>query len=181
MLLLAFGTTLSSCWGVCEDCRSNASYTVAEAYLPIYGYDSSKYFIKKTPPRPILAGGKIYVWGNLLFQVEQYQGVHVIDYSDKRNPVKIGFIASKGCTEVAVKGNYLIVNNLTDLVTVDFSNFSAVKEVGRLKGAFPSQLTSWQYEQPSVKGVYYKCPEPNKGDVMGWELKKNVKDHWCHN
>ena len=181
MLLLAFGTTLSSCWGtgVCDDC--NASYTVPEAYLPIYGFDSSKNVIKSTPPKPIVEGGKIYVWGNLLFQVERYVGIHVIDYSNRQNPVKLAFITSRGCTEIAVKGNYLIANNMTDLVTIDISQPTQVAEVSRMKGAFPSNLTNYEYVQPNVKGVYFKCAEPGKGDVIGWEKKTNVKDEWCHN
>jgi hypothetical protein len=180
VLLLAFGTTLSSCWGrVCDDC--NAEYTVAEAYVPVYGYDSAKYMVKPMPAQPIKVAGKIYVWGKLLFQVEQHQGIHVIDYTDKQNPVKLGFIGLKGCTEIAVKGNYLIANNMIDLVTIDISQPAQAKEVSRMKGAFSHLLTNREYEQPGVAGVYYECPDRSKGDVIGWKVEKNVKGYWCHN
>ncbi len=180
MLLLAFGTTLSSCWGrVCDNC--NPEQTVAEAYLPVYGYDSVKYMVNPMPAQPIKAAGKIYVWGKLLFQVEQYVGIHVIDYTDKQNPVKLGFIGLKGCTEVAVKGNYLRANNMKDLVTIDISQPAQVKEVSRIKGAFTQMFTNYEYEQPDVRGVYYECPNPSKGDVIGWKIEKNVKGYWCHN
>ena len=180
VLLLAFGTTLSSCWGgVCRDCGGTPIRK--EAYVPIYGQDSVKYVIKSMPVKPIVNAGKIYVWGNLLFQVDQFAGIHVINYSDKQNPVRLGFIASKGCTEIAVKGNYLIANNMDDLVTIDISQPSDVKEVSRLKGAFPTYLYNQVYAQPDVKGVYYKCPDTQAGDVIGWKLEKDVKDVWCHN
>ena len=131
------------------------------------------------PVQPMVKSGKIYVWGNLLFQVDEFTGVHVINYSDKQNPVKLGFISIKGCSEIAVKGNYLIANNMNDLVTIDFSQPSQVKEVGRLKGAFPTYEYNYQYAEPDEKNVYYKCPDLNKGDVLEWKLEKDVKGAYC--
>ncbi|HYE74157.1 MAG TPA: hypothetical protein VEF04_12540, partial [Blastocatellia bacterium] len=76
-----------------------------EAYVPIYESNPSPNIIRATQPKPIVQSGKIYVLGNLLYQVENLAGVHVIDYTDRQNPVKLGFIYVAGCTDLAVKGN----------------------------------------------------------------------------
>lgn len=149
-----------------------------EAYVPIY--DSVSMFqIKALPPQPVLKGGKIYVWGNYLFQVEQVKGVHIFNYADRKNPVKIGFIQSRGCNEVAAKGNYLIVNNMSDLVMIDVSKPDDVKEVGRVRKVFYNYYYDYiGYPQPPTSG-YRVCPDFNKGDIVGWTLEKNVRGAYC--
>jgi len=179
VLLLAFATTLSSCWGFYGD-RNPPEYVVAEAYVPIYGYDAARYTITSRPAQPTVNAGKIYVWGNTLFQVEQFEGVHLIDYSDRKNPVKLGFIAIKGCADVTVKGDFLLTNNMQDLVTIDISNRSDAKEVSRVKGAFFAYIAP-EFSKPDKHNVHYVCPDQSKGDVIGWKLEKKVKNAWCYN
>lgn len=179
VLCLAFGTTLASCWGLTDN-RTPSEPVAAEAYVPIYGYDSARYVIRSKPPRSIVNAGKIYVFGNTLFQVEQFEGVHIIDYTDRKNPVKTGFISIKGCNDVTVKGNFLLTNNMQDLVTIDISNRNDVKEVGRVKGAFYAFIAP-EFSQPPARDVRYVCIDQTKGDVIGWKLEKNVKKAWCYN
>lgn len=152
-----------------------------EAYVPVYGVDTVVRYIKGIAPRATVNAGKIYVFGNYLFQVEKFKGVHVIDYSDKQKPVKLGFITSGGCTEVAVKNGYLITNNINDLVTIDISQIGAVKEVARIQNAFPHASYEMTRERmmPPETGKFYQCPDLSKGDVMGWKLEKNVKGANC--
>jgi len=147
-----------------------------EAYVPVYSQDPEANTIKALPPQPIVESGKIYVWGNYLFQVERLAGVHIIDYSDKSNPKKLGFIKSRGCTELAVKGNYLIINNMTDLVSIDLANPVQGKEASRIKDAFPHFMVN---SVPPYPGYYYVCPEPGKGIITSWKLEKNVKGANC--
>jgi hypothetical protein len=178
---------LNSCYNNRE--RENDIYTQElnkvrdEAYVPVYGVDTMVRYIAAKAPRATVNAGKIYVYGNYLFQVEKFKGVHVIDYSDKQKPVKLGFITSGGCTEVAVKNGYLITNNLNDLVTIDIYQIDAVKEVARIKNAFPHAQVELMNERmsPPVRGVYYQCADQTKGDVIDWKLEKNVKGANCIN
>lgn len=184
MLLLTLGTTLSSCWGTLVDPPDPNPgppflEIQPEAYVPVYGYDSAKYAIKAMPAQPTVAAGKIYVWGNLLFQVELLKGIHVINYSDRQNPVKLGFIGVKGCNELAVKGNHLITNNMADMVIIDVSNANDIKEVSRIKMAFP-QYHVPQFVMPPEEKKYFVCPDMSRGDIVGWKLEKDVKNAYCY-
>ncbi|HEY4148318.1 MAG TPA: hypothetical protein VGM41_05300 [Chitinophagaceae bacterium] len=154
----------------------------AEAYVPVYSNDSANSrMIQAGPARAIIQGGKIYVQGDLLFQVEQMEGVHIISYADKTHPVKLGFIKSWGCSEVAFKNGYLVVNNLNDLVFVDVRDLSNIREAARMANAFP-QFYADQYlnNRPPVVGKYYVCPDVSKGEIVDWKLEKNVSGANCN-
>ncbi len=179
LLVIGLGITFSSCFDLRKRNIEPSEQIHAEAYVPVYGIDPAKHSIKPLPAKPTVNPGKIYVWGNWLFQVEQFAGIHVIDYSDKKNPVKLGFIEVKGCTEIAVKGTTLIANNMRDLVSIDVSQPSAVKEVGRIKMAFP-HLSYFEDYRPAEKQKWFVCPDYTQGDVIGWKLEKNIKAY-CYN
>jgi hypothetical protein len=179
--------SLSGCWSFYKEDEqryNGRTYVRDEAYIPIYGIDSFYSVIKTMPPQPIVESGKIYVLGNTLFQVEQLRGVHVINYSDKSKPVKTAFIKCTDATEIAVKSGFLVVNNGSDLVTVDISDLSNVKEVARVKDAFKTFYnTLWQTQKPGKKGKYYVCPHAFTREqiVVGWKLEKNVENANCYN
>jgi hypothetical protein len=172
VLMIGLGITLASCWGFGK--KPIDDPVLAEAYVPVYGIDSTKFSIKTLQPQPVARAGKMYVWGNYLFQVDEFKGVHVINYSDRQNPVKLSFITIRGCTEVAVKGNVLVANNLQDLVSLDVRQPTDVKEVGRIKDAFPG-FYSHEMNPPPDQSRPALCPDLSKGDVVGWSLEKNVK------
>jgi len=70
-------------------------------------------------------------------------------------------------SELAIKSNYLYTNNMDDLVVFDLSNITSPHLVNRINGAFPQ--ISQKY--PPFNGVYFECPDPSKGIVVGWEEK----------
>lgn len=183
VLLVAFVALFSSCWGALTKPRPTGEppfpEVQPEAYVPIYGYDSARYAVKAMPVQPTVQGGKIYVWGNYLFQIEQMKGIHVINYADRQNPVKLGFIGVKGCSELAVKGNHLITNNMGDMVVIDMRSINDVKEVGRIKMAFP-QFNIPEFNMPPERNKYFVCPDQSKGDIVGWTLEKDVKRAYCY-
>lgn len=180
ILLVGLALTLSSCWGWSGEPLEPEDVIRAEAYVPVYETEPVT-TIASLSPQPIVHSGKIYVWNNLLFQVELYKGIHVINYSDRNNPVKLSFIKVRGCSELAVKGTHLITNNLKDLVTIDISNPTAVKEVARMKDAFPEfYAQQLDFPRPPDQG-WFLCPDYSQGDVTGWKLEKNVKNAYCRN
>jgi hypothetical protein len=185
VMLIGMGTAFASCWGISgkDNLQPPQDDIIRdEAYVPVYGTDPVTHGIAAMPPQPIEQSGKIYVWGNLLFQIENLQGIHVIDYTDRQHPVKLGFIKVKGCSELAIKGYALITNNMNDLVTIDISKPGEAKELGRVPNAFPFySANAYMTARPPEKGKYYVCVDFYRGDVVGWKLEKNVKGAYCFN
>lgn len=139
-------------------------------YKPIYA--SSNQALKTVyakPAQPTVKAGKIYVTGNLLFQVEQDSGIHVINIADRANPIKLGFIQSAMCREVAVKNGYVYTNNLADLVVVDISNISNVQVKSRIESVFPDLILQSPPALNNGQTTYFECPDAAKGVVIGWQ------------
>ncbi len=139
-------------------------------YKPIYASSNEalKTVYTKTA-QPTVKAGKIYVTGNLLFQVEQDSGIHVINIADRANPVKMGFIQSAMCREVAVKNGYVYTNNLADLVVVDISNINNVQIKSRIENVFPDLILQSPPALNNGQTTYFECPDPAKGVVIGWQ------------
>lgn len=158
---------LASCTDTASSIELPESVT---GYKPVYASSLSEYKeVYTMPARPTSNAGKIYVQGNLLFQVEQDSGIHVINIADRSNPVKLGFIRSVLCKEVAVKNGYVYTNNLADLVVIDISNIGAVKVKSRVENVFP-ELTRQSPPADNTSSVtYFECPDPEKGFVVGWQ------------
>ena len=137
-----------------------------QAYIPKYLSVASVSAIKIDSPKTTTEAGKVYVFANYLFQNDINKGIHIIDISSRSNPKKIAFIDIPYSTEIAVKGNYLYTNNLSDLVTFDISNPAFPVLKSRVKDVFP--LPNQKY--PPFTGVYFECPDGAKGIVVKWEL-----------
>lgn len=140
-------------------------------WVPIYGSPAYTRQVVLEAPRPIGNSGKIYAFGNYLLQVEKDSGIHIIDYSDRSAPQKVGFLRSMFCSEMAIKGQYLYVNNLDDLVVLNIANPASPVETSRVKGAFPFPMG----EHPPGYGVFFECPDRSKGEVIGW--KQETRDY----
>lgn len=141
-----------------------------QTYVPIYMPSEQARQVLFQPPRDIVKSGKIYAIGNYLLQVETDSGIHVIDFTNRAAPQKVGFIKSLYCTEMAIKGNFLYINNVNDLVALDISNLSKPEEVKRIRGAFPE---AGQY--PPAQNTFFECPDAAKGDVIGW--RRETRDY----
>ncbi|HEX6914047.1 MAG TPA: hypothetical protein VF145_02320 [Chitinophagaceae bacterium] len=135
-------------------------------WVPVYAAPGAR-VISFQPPRAINSSGKIYTIGNYLFQVERDSGIHVIDYTNKTAPQKIGFIRSLYCTEMSIRNQHLFINNLDDLVVLNIANIYNPVEVGRVPHAFPMQAGPY----PPGNGIFFECPDPSKGEVIGWKVE----------
>ena len=150
----------------------------ADGYAPIYSNDvASLKAIKAEPARATINGGRMYTVVNLLFQVEQDSGIHIINYANAVSPQKLGFIRSFLCKELAVRNGFIYTNNLSDLVVIDINNPSDIREVGRTTDVFPDLAT--QYPQKTATNqferIYFECPDPAKGVVIGWKKQTITK------
>jgi hypothetical protein len=147
-------------------CVKNSSKDVGKTagFRPIYSTSTDLNTIKSTPPVAVVNAGKIYVKDNYIFQVENGEGIHIIDNQIPSTAQKIGFIQIKGCSEISIKGNYLYSNNFNDLVVINISNINQVVEVSRVKEAFYKNSLGNLPPEPG----YFECVDPSKGQVVRW-------------
>jgi hypothetical protein len=154
----------------CEVDNSPGPGTTTQAWVPIYMNTTSSLTITVKPVIPTVNAGKIYSYGNYIFQNEQNKGIHVIDNSNKANPVKISFIDVPLSTEISVKDGFLYTNNGVDLVALNINNINNITVASRLPNVFPLN----EVKNPPFTG-WFECVDETKGVVVGWELKNNVK------
>ncbi len=137
-----------------------------EGWAPVYATEKVAGTIASIDAQPIIKGGKIYVKGDILYQVEVGKGIHVINIADGNNPQKIKFIQVTGAQEMAVLDNNLYTNNVNDLVVLNIADYNNVEVLDRVSGVFHL-----------VDGIlppnagYYECVDASKGVVVGWEPK----------
>ena len=164
IIVFFFLVTLAGCTTRVDN---NESPNAILGYAPVYASVSSYQDVAFQGAKPTVQAGKIYAYGNYIFQAEQNEGVHIIAEGQSKTAHKIGFLKVPFCTEIAVKENFLYVNNLNDLLVFDISNVAAPQLVRRLIDAFPH--INQQY--PNVSGTYFECVDPSKGIVVRWEEK----------
>ncbi|MFV0604942.1 MAG: hypothetical protein ACK5NK_03780 [Niabella sp.] len=162
-LLLILLTT--SCW------KENKN--TVTGYAPVYGNASDLKSIVLTTAQPIENGGKIYVYNNILYQVETGKGIHIIDITNPESPVMKGFLNVSGAQELAVKDNMIMTNNMRDLVILSITN-NQVSTVRRLPDTFKYIFNN---SLPPEAGMF-ECPDPTKGIVIGWQ-KKTLRNPSC--
>ena len=135
--LLLFGCllALSSCPGWEEP------EPIFTEYSPIMMKRSDmEAIISQQPPRDIQDPAKIYAYGNYLLISEKFQGIHIVDNENPSRPINLGFIRIPGCVDMAVKDATLFADNATDLVSIDVSDPTNVRMIGRVPNAFPVLL-----------------------------------------
>ena len=158
---------IGACIVTLTSCKNNGVGNV-DAYVPVYANTADAKQIVLQSPQPIINGGKIATLGNYVFQVETDKGIHIIDYSNPATPVKRGFIKNALCRELAIKGNSIYTNNLSDLVVIDISNANAVTVTSRINNAFPDLALQF----PPCSNCYFECADPTKGLVIQWNKQK---------
>ncbi|MFT3705951.1 MAG: hypothetical protein QM802_26530 [Agriterribacter sp.] len=140
----------------------------ADGYAPVYGEkikQSSTLSLQQ--PREIENAGKIYVKGQLLYQVENGTGIHVISIDDPAKPVRKGFIPIAGAQEISILNNMLYTNSYNDLLVLDISSPENITVAQTIENAFKLGSTA----VPPEHG-YFECIDPSKGNVVGWTKKK---------
>ncbi len=143
----------------------STNYTV-EGFKPVYAPKAEAKLIKATDPKDVQTQGKIYLKEQYIFIGDVNLGVHVIDNSDPRNPVKLLFIQIYGNHDIAIKGNVMYADNMEDLVAIDISDILNPTEVNRVEDVYnpPNQ----HYPDNVPYGTAFECADPEKGFVSGW-------------
>ncbi len=151
-------------------------------YKPVFSSDTSILRIVADTARPVKNAGKIYAFGQFIFQNELGEGVHVLDNSDPASLRNAGFIRIKGNSEISIKGPHLYANSFTDLVIVDISNWQQPKEVKRLPLVFRQGASvpgGRNFIPLPEKNVYYDCHQFSSARIQtGWQ-KDSILDNTC--
>ncbi|MBK6619732.1 MAG: hypothetical protein IPH04_20430 [Saprospirales bacterium] len=134
-----------------------------EGFRPVYSQDWKS--IQSLDPRPVGHLGKIYYKDSTIYVAESGWGIHVIDNSDPVNPQRIKFLQIPGCRDIAIKGNILYADNVTDLVAIDISDLNNIKLLKRVEGLYPEV----DQTSPEAYEGYFECVDPAKGAVVAWE------------
>ncbi len=140
---------LSGC--VQDKCDQSITYT---ALNPVYmSYEDLRNSVSTEGPRDLKRPGKIYFYGQYVFISEINEGVHIINNLDPANPENIGFIVVPGNNDIAVRGNILYADSYVDLVSLDVSNISDVKEMDREVDVFPYWMHLGGFWGDETQGV----------------------------
>jgi hypothetical protein len=148
-----------------------ACFYVEEPSQPVYKTEYSPVYmsrqelnnsVKFEAARSLKNTGKIFMKGSYVFVGERYEGVHVIDNRNPRDPKNVGFIAISGNVDVATKGNVLYADNAVDLVAIDISNLPSIKVLKRLEESFPEAN---QVRPPDGGKFEY---DASKGYIINW-------------
>jgi hypothetical protein len=149
----------------CTDTYDNVPENV-QAFVPVYADTNHLAAVTFEASRPVTNAGKIYSYGNYIFQNEENEGIHIIDNTDRTHPVKKAFLTIPFNSEIAIKAGYLYANRLSDLLVINMTDPLHPAIVKTIKNAFPfiSQTV------PPEAG-YFVCPDPQKGVVINWKLE----------
>lgn len=154
----------------CVDNTFDDLPNTVDASVPIYADTTHPVQVVMEGFRPVSNPGKIYVYGNYIFQNELNEGIHIIDNSDRQHPVKKAFLAIPFNTEMAIKGNHLYANSVSDLLVISLADPLHPSLVNKIKHAFPFIPQTYPPD-----GGYFVCPDPSKGVVVGWKRERVEK------
>ncbi len=149
-LILLTGITVAIAGFILTGCEDKVEltqkYTIME---PVYMTpEAIREAFDVMPPIEITNTGKIYLYNEYIFLNEPGKGIHVIDNKDNTNPKAISFINIPGNNELAVRGDRLFADSYLDLVVIDISDPTDIKEVKRLENIFEQMFQNTQYYNP---------------------------------
>ena len=94
---------------------------------------------KVEAPKAIVNAGKIYSYQNYLLVNEKYEGIHIIDNSNPKNPIKLAFLNIIGNVDLSIRNGILYADNSVDLLSIDL-NADEPTVVNRAKKVFKQPL-----------------------------------------
>jgi len=150
-------------------------------YKPVYSSDPALIKVQSMSPQPVQSPGKIYVKGNLIFQSDFGNGIHIIDNTNPASPTRIGFIRVLGNSEISIKGNYIYANSFFDIVVIDVSNWQNATEIKRIPNAFSAIGNHYINFLPLPEHrVSFECPQVYVDKVQtGW-VKDSISKYSCY-
>ncbi len=125
---------------------------------------------KILPPREIGKAGKIYIFGNILLINEKNVGIHIVDNTNRQEPIPKSFISIPGNVDMAVKDGYLYVDSFIDMIVLNINDINNIVKVHREEKVFPYNPTQILTEEDMKKDRCYGYGyDDTKGVIIGYE------------
>jgi hypothetical protein len=160
-------------FSILQSCNDDTGLVLVNVATPKYmTLDALRSSIEITEPVNIIKSGKIYAYKNMILVNDLERGIHIINNSDPKNPKKVAFIKVIANSDMEVRGDYLYVDSLMDLVVFDISDINNIKEVSRLKDVFPVYIPVPFMEDLIVEygdQGYNASPD---NIIIGWDITK---------
>jgi hypothetical protein len=151
----------------CQD----KTFETYELNNPVYlSYDELREAVTDTLPLNLEHPGKIYIKGNYLFVNEVRKGIHVVDNSDPASPQVLRFIDIPGNIDLAIKDDILYADSYVDLISLDISDLSDIKETGRIEDVFSYSLPPYESQQRLGE------VDQSQGVVVGWNTETVTRE-----
>lgn len=136
-------------------------------YKPVYATDNNNEVELQTS-RTIDNPGQMYVKGELLLINEIGEGLHIIDNTDPANPINRGFLKIRGSENMALKDGILYINQFNSLLVIDVNDIQNYQVLANHESVLDA--SPYELPVPPVNGYYFECVDPEKGEVIGWQL-----------
>jgi hypothetical protein len=155
------------------------TYTVNS---PIYmSHEEFNNRVIASEPRALETPGKLHFKDNMIYIVEQYKGIHVINNSDPASPQFVSFIEMPGVVDIASKGYTMYADSYTDLVALDISDPNQVREVGREPNVFSQNTGFWSSLPPTENDYPIGQIDPTQGVIIGWKVETITEEYEVDN
>ncbi len=109
--------------------------------------------------------GKIYLYGDTIFIVDLYKGIHIIDNTTPATPRKASFIHIPGVMDVAVRKSVLYADNAVDLVAINLKSYPQMALLDRVSDVFPEPTPP---DLNYIPAVFGSKKRPKGTVIVGW-------------
>ncbi len=168
IFLLLLGLSLTSIGCLKDTCTETRTFVEFE---PIYRSQAQLDLPTVVEsPRALEDPGIIYFYKDYILINERQRGIHVINNSDKQNPVNEAFLNIDGNEHFAVIDDHLQANKFNALLTLDISDVKNPVERSRIKNVFqevwedPARGFLVGYQRTNRTTVL-DCSDPNFNSV----------------
>ena len=116
-------------------------------------------------PKEFVNPGKIYIYKNMIYIVDLFTGIHVINNTIPSDPQKTGFIYIPGVMDLAIKDDVLFADNSVDLVSINISNYPQIDILDRKEDVFPEPTPP---DLPWIPWAYSAHRRPAGTVIVAW-------------
>ncbi len=155
---------MSACdWGSSVEPVGQGSSTYSPVLMKRSDLEQS---VKVMDAKALMNPGKIYHYNQYILITEKYEGIHILDNSDPKNPVNKSFIAIPGCVDLAVKNQVLYADNAVDLISLSIADLNDIQVLSRKANVFPELLPPDYITMPSK---YSAENRPENTIIIAWK------------
>lgn len=168
--LLIFFLCVLIVLGACtyDDNTTNIN-SLNSAYEPVLADRSILDNIYFTEAKSIVNPGKIYLYDKYILINEIDKGFHIIDNSNSKNPINVGFLSVLACRDVAIRDQILYCDNSNDLISIDLNDIKNPKLISRTKDVFPEREAP---DNLPLKSEYNLKNRPANTVIIEWRKLK---------